>query len=312
VSFRDKTITCIDCGTSFVFTAEEQAYYSEKGFTGEPKRCPPCRAKATALPIERLVAQFDDEGQRVLEYAQEEARRLEHRWIGTEHLLLGLLRASEGVAGRALQRLGVDLGETRAAVEHWVNGMPAGAAPRGPTPASQPIGLAQRARLALEVAVAGAKAKSRELARPHDVLLALLHGQDDASPGRGVAAAVLDGFGVTEERVRDALGQVEADDAGLAGPRHPYRLAGTGQWEDATRSIGQWREQRRQGRRYSLVLPEDLFREVERLAERQNTTVVELLRRFTRLGLFAMQLQERPDAALIVREGGTERQLLLL
>ena len=45
--------------------------------------------------------------------------------------------------------------------------------------------------------------------------------------------------------------------------------------------------------------------------ERQHTSVVELLRRFTRLGLLATQLQERPDAALIIREGGTERQILL-
>jgi hypothetical protein len=46
--------------------------------------------------------------------------------------------------------------------------------------------------------------------------------------------------------------------------------------------------------------------------ERQNTSVIELPRRFTRLALQAMQLQERPDAALIIREGGTERVRMLL
>ncbi len=312
MSFQDRTITCSDCGVSFVFTAGEQAFFAEKGFTGGPKRCPQCRVKAAALLIERFVKQFDEEGQRVLEYAQAEARSLEHRWVGTEHLLLGLLRASEGVAGRVLQRLGVELAETRAAVDHWARGMPDGAAPRGATPPQESIGLAQRARVAMELAIADAQARSRERARPDDLLLALLHGQDESSPGRGVAAAVLNGFGVTADRVRATLAQVLAEDAGAAGPEHPYRLAGAGQWEEATKSISQWREQRRQGRRYSLVLPEELFQEVERLAERQNTSVVELLRRFTRLGLFAMQLQERPDAALIVREGGTERQLMLL
>jgi len=65
-------------------------------------------------------------------------------------------------------------------------------------------------------------------------------------------------------------------------------------------------------RRYSLVLPEDLFEEVERLAERQQTSVVELLRRFTRLGLLATQLQERADAALVIREGDREREVMLL
>ena len=68
----------------------------------------------------------------------------------------------------------------------------------------------------------------------------------------------------------------------------------------------------RQGRRYSLVLPEDLFEEVERVAERQNTTVVELLRRFARLGLLAVRLQEMPGEAIIMREGDREREIMRL
>ncbi len=43
--YKDKTIKCIDCGTEFVFTAGEQAFYAEKGLTNEPKRCKPCRDK---------------------------------------------------------------------------------------------------------------------------------------------------------------------------------------------------------------------------------------------------------------------------
>lgn len=39
----DKTLTCADCGKEFVFTEGEQAFYAEKGFTNEPKRCPECR-----------------------------------------------------------------------------------------------------------------------------------------------------------------------------------------------------------------------------------------------------------------------------
>lgn len=42
--FQDKTLTCKDCGSSFVFTASEQEFYSEKGFSNEPGRCPDCRA----------------------------------------------------------------------------------------------------------------------------------------------------------------------------------------------------------------------------------------------------------------------------
>jgi CxxC-x17-CxxC domain-containing protein len=43
LSYQDKTLTCVDCGEQFVFTASEQAFYAERGFTNEPKRCAPCR-----------------------------------------------------------------------------------------------------------------------------------------------------------------------------------------------------------------------------------------------------------------------------
>ena len=43
MSYQDKTIKCRDCGQDFVFTASEQQFFAEKGFTNEPKRCPTCR-----------------------------------------------------------------------------------------------------------------------------------------------------------------------------------------------------------------------------------------------------------------------------
>ncbi len=43
--YKDKTIKCVDCGEEFTFTAGEQAFYAEKGFTNEPKRCKACREK---------------------------------------------------------------------------------------------------------------------------------------------------------------------------------------------------------------------------------------------------------------------------
>lgn len=45
MEFADKTLTCSDCGASFTFTSAEQAFYKERGFDNEPKRCPDCRAK---------------------------------------------------------------------------------------------------------------------------------------------------------------------------------------------------------------------------------------------------------------------------
>jgi len=44
MSFEDKTLTCTDCGTNFVFSAEEQEQFQARGYTNEPKRCPECRA----------------------------------------------------------------------------------------------------------------------------------------------------------------------------------------------------------------------------------------------------------------------------
>ena len=44
MTYTEKTLQCSDCGKSFPFTAEEQEFYASKGFTNEPKRCPPCRS----------------------------------------------------------------------------------------------------------------------------------------------------------------------------------------------------------------------------------------------------------------------------
>jgi hypothetical protein len=65
-------------------------------------------------------------------------------------------------------------------------------------------------------------------------------------------------------------------------------------------------------KRYSLVLPEDLFTAIQALADQRQTTVVDLIRRFIKLGLIAAKIEDTPDAALIIREGDTERQIILL
>jgi hypothetical protein len=65
-------------------------------------------------------------------------------------------------------------------------------------------------------------------------------------------------------------------------------------------------------KRYNLVLPEDLYNEVQTLAERRGTTVVEVFRRFIRLGLLVAKAEESPDMEFILRKGDKEQQLLLL
>lgn len=53
MELKDKTITCKDCKTEFVFTVGEQEFYAEKGFTNEPVRCPECRKKRKALKFSK-------------------------------------------------------------------------------------------------------------------------------------------------------------------------------------------------------------------------------------------------------------------
>ncbi len=52
--YQDKTITCVDCGEEFVFTARDQEFYAEKGFNNEPKRCKACRDKKKAERNEKF------------------------------------------------------------------------------------------------------------------------------------------------------------------------------------------------------------------------------------------------------------------
>ena len=60
---------------------------------------------------------FEEKARRVLSLAQEEAQRFNHNYIGTEHILLGLVRETEGVAAKVLSSLGVELNKVRSAVE---------------------------------------------------------------------------------------------------------------------------------------------------------------------------------------------------
>src|ERR1041385_200681 len=89
---------------------------------------------------------FTERARRVLSLAQEEAIRFNHNYIGTEHILLGLVRETEGVGARVLGNLGVDLGGVRSAVEITIG--------RGARPVSgEDIELNSRAKKVIELAV---------------------------------------------------------------------------------------------------------------------------------------------------------------
>ncbi len=132
---------------------------------------------------------FSERARRVLSLAQEEAIRFNHNYIGTEHVLLGLVRESEGVAARVLGNLGIDLTKIRSAVEFIIG--------RGERPVSgENIGLTPRAKKVIELAVDEARRMSHHYIGTEHLLIGLLR------EGEGVAAGVLESLGVTLDKVR--------------------------------------------------------------------------------------------------------------
>src|SRR4030043_365419 len=131
---------------------------------------------------------FSERARRVLTIAQEEARNLNHSYIGTEHILLGLVREEEGVAARVLINLGIGLSKVRSAVEFIIG--------RGEKPGSNETGLTPRAKKVIELAIDEARQMGHNYIGTEHLLLGLLR------EGEGVASSVLDSFGITLERAR--------------------------------------------------------------------------------------------------------------
>ncbi|MFC1966422.1 ATP-dependent Clp protease ATP-binding subunit [Chloroflexota bacterium] len=131
---------------------------------------------------------FSERARRVLTHAQEEAQKLNHSYIGTEHILLGLIREEEGVAAKVLGNLGINLSKVRSAVE-FITG-------RGEKATAGEIGLTPRAKRVIEMAIDEARHLGHNYIGTEHLLLGLMH------EGEGVAAGVLESFNVTLEQVR--------------------------------------------------------------------------------------------------------------
>ena len=131
---------------------------------------------------------FSERARRVLTLAQEEARHLNHSYIGTEHILLGLVREEEGVATKVLANLGVSLSKVRSAVEFIIG--------HGEKSGSGEIGLTPRAKKVIELTIDEARHLGHNYIGTEHLLLGLLR------EGEGVAAGVLDSLGITLERAR--------------------------------------------------------------------------------------------------------------
>jgi ATP-dependent Clp protease ATP-binding subunit ClpA len=137
--------------------------------------------RPTWIPSKHL-SRFNEHAQHVLSLAREEALSFNHQFIGTEHLLLGLLREQEGLAALALEKLGVALDPVRAAVEKKMG--------RGDQPVEEEIDYVPRARKVLSLALDEAERQGSAYVRTEYILLAMVR------DGSGVGADILDTFGV--------------------------------------------------------------------------------------------------------------------
>lgn len=140
---------------------------------------------------------FTKRARKVLTLATEEAIQLQHNYIGTEHLLLGLISEGEGVAAKALDNLGVKLEEARRNVISIIER-------GGKQTVTPPIGLTPRAKKVIELAVDEARRLNHHYIGTEHMLLGMIR------EGEGVAAGVLNRMGVSLEAARSQVLQVLA------------------------------------------------------------------------------------------------------
>ena len=161
-----------------------------------------------------MFNRFTERARKVIVYAKEEARRFNHDYIGTEHLLLGLIREGEGVAASVLQKLGVDLESIRIEVEKLVQ----------PGPQTQVVGdipFTPRSKKALELAAEEARALGHNYIGTEHLLLGLV------KEGEGMAYRVLLNLGLDLGKLRNEV--MELLGSGIPGygqqPQQPQQPA---------------------------------------------------------------------------------------
>ena len=144
-----------------------------------------------------MFERFTDRARRVVVLAQEESRLLKHNYIGTEHLLLGLLHEGEGLAAKALGSLGVYLEQVRGEIGEMI-GVGSATPPRH-------IPFTPRAKKVLELSLREALQLGHNYIGTEHILLGLLR------EGEGVAAQVLTKLGLDLAKVRQALLELTRD-----------------------------------------------------------------------------------------------------
>jgi ATP-dependent Clp protease ATP-binding subunit ClpA len=145
-----------------------------------------------------MYERFTDRARKVMQLANQEAQRFNHEYIGTEHILLGLIKEGSGIAAAVLKELGVELSKARLEVEKLM----------GPGPDITIMGkLPQtpRAKRVVELAMEAARELKHGYVGTEHILIGLIREKD------GAAGQVLANLGVTAERVIEAAGALFAD-----------------------------------------------------------------------------------------------------
>src|SRR5262245_52478086 len=140
-----------------------------------------------------MFDRFTDRARQVIVLAQDEARQLKHNYIGTEHILLGLLREQDGVARRVLESLGVSVDAVRDQVVRIVGEGEGEAVPAGQIP------FTPRAKKVLELALREGLSLGHNYIGTEHILLGIAREND------GIAARVLRDLGADAETIRDAV-----------------------------------------------------------------------------------------------------------
>ncbi|HVA75304.1 MAG TPA: ATP-dependent Clp protease ATP-binding subunit [Acidimicrobiales bacterium] len=204
-----------------------------------------------------MFERFTDRARRVLVLAQEEARLLNHNFIGTEHILLGLIHEGEGVAAKALESLGISLEAVREKVEETIG--PAGSSTTGSPP------FTPRAKKVLELSLREALQLGHNYIGTEHMLLGLVR------EGEGVAAQVLVSLGADLSRVRQQVIQLlsgyqspggkEGAPAGAGGPSGQETPSGSPVLDQFGRNLTQLARERK----LDPVIGRD--REIERVMQ---------------------------------------------
>jgi ATP-dependent Clp protease ATP-binding subunit ClpC len=181
-----------------------------------------------------MFERFTDRARRMIVFAQEEARLLNHNYIGTEHILLGLIHEGEGVAAKTLESLGISLQAVRSEVEEIIG--------RGQRAPSGHIPFTPRAKKVLELSLREALQLGHNYIGTEHILLGLIR------EGEGVAAQVLVKLGADQARVRQqVIRLLSSSGGGEAGARvRLVRMTVPDDLREAEEQLARLRQQKQQ------------------------------------------------------------------